>query len=94
MIGVFRMKPKIDNSGGPRLFIIWDELVRQVRTLDKEVTRNVNGANLSAGIRIRKQLKSIIKQAKYLSEESLKNDKLIFKKRKQKRITELQEKKI
>jgi hypothetical protein len=72
------------SSTDSRFLALWSELCSEVSGLGKDVEKSVK-RNVSAGIRVRKGLREIRKQAAFLLKESLTTDKAIVEERKTKR---------
>lgn len=65
-----------------KVLSLWTELCREVTDLQKDIEKNAAKHNVSAGIRVRKGLREIRKQAALLLKESLEADKSVVDQRK------------
>jgi hypothetical protein len=65
---------------------MWDEFLISVENLKKDVSKNLEKHNVSAGIRVRKGLRALRKQALVLIKETLSVDKEVTKVRKTSKV--------
>lgn len=68
-----------------RVLELWSELRAGVEGLEKDVQKNAVKSNVSAGVRVRKGLRALRKQASVLLKETLAADKSTVATRKSKR---------
>lgn len=68
-----------------RVLELWTELRASVDVLEKDVQKNSGKSNVSAGVRVRKGLRALRKQASVLLKETLASDKGTVATRKAKR---------
>jgi hypothetical protein len=74
-----------------RVLVLWDSLCREVSDLEKDMNKNAVKHNVSAGVRVRKGLREIRKQAALILKESLDADKGVVEERKAKKASKPKE---
>lgn len=72
----------MSDSTDSKVLSLWAELCQEVSDLQKDVEKNALKRNVSAGVRVRKGLREIRKQAALLLKESLGADKTVVDQRK------------
>jgi hypothetical protein len=77
-----RRKQQMCDSADSKVLSLWSELCQEVTSLQKDVEKNALKSNVSAGVRVRKGLREIRKQAALLLKESLGTDKAVVDQRK------------
>jgi len=77
-----RRKQQMSDSTDSKVLSLWAELCQEVSDLQKDVEKNALKRNVSAGVRVRKGLREIRKQAALLLKESLGADKTVVDQRK------------
>lgn len=66
----------------PALSVLWDQMVQTMSDLKKDFDKNTTKHNVSAGVRVRKGLRELRKQASLLMKETLVADKETIDRRK------------
>jgi hypothetical protein len=74
----------MSDSSDSRVLVLWTQLCQEVAELQKDFEKNALKRNVSAGVRVRKGLREIRKQAALLLKESLGVDKSVVEQRKAK----------
>lgn len=74
----------MSDSSDSRVLALWTQLCQEVAELQKDLEKNALKRNVSAGVRVRKGLREIRKQAALLLKESLGVDKSVVEQRKTK----------
>ncbi len=74
----------MSDSSDSRVLGLWTQLCQEVAELQKDLEKNALKRNVSAGVRVRKGLREIRKQAALLLKESLGVDKSVVEQRKTK----------
>lgn len=64
-----------DGTSDSKVLALWTELCQSVAELQKDVEKNAGKHNVSAGVRVRKGLRDIRKQAALILKETLNADK-------------------
>jgi hypothetical protein len=72
----------MSDTSDSKVFALWTELCQEVADLQKDVEKNTLKRNVSAGVRVRKGLREIRKQAALLLKESLGADQAVVEERK------------
>jgi hypothetical protein len=67
-----------------KVLSLWTQLCQEVSDLQKDLEKNALKHNVSAGVRVRKGLRDIRKQAAFLLKETLEADKSVVDQRKAK----------
>lgn len=74
----------MSDSTDSKVLSLWTALCQEVSDLQKDVEKNAQKRNVSAGVRVRKGLREIRKHAALLLKESLGADKTVVDQRKAK----------
>jgi len=67
-----------------KVLSLWAEFCQEVSDLQKDLDKNVQKNNVSAGVRVRRSLRQLRKQAAVLLQQTLQADKAVVAQRKAK----------
>lgn len=81
---ICRGELKMSEGSDSKVLSLWTQLCQEVSDLQKDLEKNALKHNVSAGVRVRKGLRDIRKQAAFLLKETLEADKSVVDQRKAK----------